>query len=45
MTEQYRNGSDDDDDFFLPRQHTAMKRISFFLSPFPITISNTTTPP
>lgn len=30
MTEQYRNGSDDDD-FFLPRQHTAMKRISFFI--------------
>lgn len=34
MTEQYRNGSDDDD-FFLPRQHTAMKRISFFYPPFP----------
>lgn len=30
MTEQYRNGSDDDD-FFLPRQHTAMKRISFLI--------------
>lgn len=36
MTEQYRDGSDDE--FFLTSsQHTAMKRISFLNPPFPIT--------
>lgn len=38
MTEQYRNGSDDDD-FFLPRQHCNGKNFFFyppFPSPFPI---------
>lgn len=33
MTEQYRDGSDDDFFFLTSSQHTAMKRISF-LSPF-----------
>lgn len=44
MTEQYRDGSEDDFFFLTSSQHTAMKRISFFIPLFPSLFFNTTAP-